>query len=181
MTQKKSNQKQQKGYIVLDSADRTKAGRRLQDEGLRSLAEARMNLEAGLYPESMSASRFAMEKFAKCILALSLGRYPTKHHIPSDDAEAALKEIGDHSSAIWAQFLPKVCARALILSNMWATAYIPISHGFQRALLSPKELFETRDAERALEDAERCSNIVAMLLARGDELKVIQEPEGAEQ
>jgi hypothetical protein len=177
MTDEQNRKKQRKRYTVLDSADRVTAAQRLYEQGMRSLGRAGKELESGLYPESVSASRLSMEKFAQSVLALCLGQYPQAHHVPVDDAIEALKQIRARLSPIMAPLLVSTCARTMILSNMWATAYIPMTHGIQELVLSPTDLFDKRNAERAREDAQWCGSTIPMLLAQAEALRPSKQAE----
>ncbi|GAH16577.1 unnamed protein product, partial [marine sediment metagenome] len=79
--------------IDLSDEDRMPAGRRLLDEGMRCHVEASMNLEGECYPESVAASRLAMEKVGKGILAVCLGKYRRAHKFSLDEMTAAAKAI----------------------------------------------------------------------------------------
>lgn len=162
MTDKKSDQKQ-RGYVVLTGGDRVNTTGRLEDEASRLLTEARRNLEDGLYPESVAASRLAMEKCAKGILLASLGKYPRAHRFKAEDTTAALRQIRSMCGPVMSRAVVPACARAMLMSNRWSSSYIDVTHGKQEAGLSPKDLFDSVEAQRAVEDALRCKNALNML------------------
>lgn len=171
MSDRTNKQRGQSSYTVLSSQERMRAGQQLHDEGLRSVDEAKNHMEDGRYLESVRASRFAMEKFAKSILAICLGKYPKTHRFSDKDVVEALKEIDLPSLSPLSGYLVIVCARAFVASNMWATAYIPMSHGYQELLVRPEDLFEEPHAKWALVDAEACRDRAKMLLNNPDKLK----------
>lgn len=167
MTSKEEKRKQRVNYIVLDPADQLEAAKRLQHEGTRALREAKRNMEAGAYPESARASRLAMEKFAKSILAACVGKYPQTHRFHPKDCIAALRNVENVGSPLPASLLHPACAWAFLVSNMWSPAYTPMIHGIEEVPLSPEDLFQRPRAERAFQDAQDCSLAVTWLLSKG--------------
>ena len=163
-----------RSQIDLSDEERIPTGRRLLDEAMSCHAEAEMALDGKLYPESVAASSLAMEKVGKGILAVCLGRYRLVHRFPRHEVTAAAKaipEILPERKPYFGPFLAKVCARALIRSNMWSTDHTLSKYGLQGAALSPKHLFEEPEATRALWDAQLCTNALGMLLAQAKKLR----------
>ena len=154
-------------YVVADKADPLELAQRLQAEATRSLQEAKRSLDDGRYPESADASRLAMEKFAKSILAACLDKYPQAHRIPQADMIDALGQMESVCSTLPAPMVTAACARALLLSNMWSVAGGPLTYGIPEVSLSPTELFGQPQAEGALQDANECSLAVTWLLSKG--------------
>ena len=154
-------------YVVADKVDRLELAERLRAEATRSLHEAKRSLDDGRYPESADASRLAMEKFAKSILAACLGKYLQAHRIPQGDLINALGQVQSVCSTLPAPMVTAACARALVLSNMWSVAGGALTYGIPEVSVSPTELFGKPQAERALQDAEECSLAVTWLLSAG--------------
>lgn len=167
MTNKEGKRRLRVNYVNLDPGDQMEAAKRLQEEGWRSLRQAERDLKAAAYPESIRASRLAMAKFAQAIMAACLGKYSSTHRFKPDDCISALRRIDAVGPTVPIPMVTRACAWAFLLANMWSLAHKLMTHGIEELSLSPKDLFEKPQAERACRDAQDCKLAVTWLISKG--------------